>query len=994
MPPPFNHLTLQEFASALDRFPFTRRINAVHMHHTWRPNHSQYQGHDSIVAMWRYHTQVNGWSDIAQHITIAPDGTIWSGRNWNQQPASASGNNGNRTAGPFMFEMIGDFDFGRDRFEGRQREAAIQVIALVQRKFSLPAETLRFHNQMSTKTCPGDSIDYNEILREVRDLLASPREIERLAERVTAAGAPFDETALASHALILSFSRDLPARDDPADAEPHEDAMSDARMQALFASGDVSRSIHALGSAARDGQREAPIPPEVLNSLRPHVINLNMGTFAATGQYETTPGDVDAIFDDYLVRELDGASARREPLRLLIYAHGGLVKESAGLRIAEKHVSWWKKNYVYPIYFTWETGLFETIGQLLRRSRQAVRGVTRDVFDYTTDPVLEELARALYGPRLWSGMKRSAELSVGSGGGALYVAEKLKAFCDTHQAKLHDNRDLIELHAVGHSAGAIFHSHFIPKAKSLGVPSFRTAHFLAPAIRVDSFLDRLEGLLGEGKGVDYLTIFTMNKSRERSDDCAGVYRKSLLYLIYEALEAERKAPILGLEISLRENPRLRELFGLGGMRSDAGEVIWSTTAVDSGRSASRSIHHGGFDDDPATMNSVLRRVVAADDNDPIKEFPPEAAGSRDLESWDNQVDWPEEMEFLFGVAEQAAPPSATPLSPSPPAAPALPGWPAPQAAGAGRRRALCVGINQYPTAPLYGCVADAQSWQATLSGLGFNDVTVLIDQQATRDAILGRLTHLVTTSGPGDVVVFQYAGHGTQLPDVDNDEAGGDTPEMDEAICPVDFADGHFLIDDDIGRVFDQVPDGVNLTCFIDCCHSGTISRFGVGASNAAGAGRQGPIPRFVVVTTQMIEAHRQFRRRNAAPRATGRRGLSVMREVLFAACLSHEVAYENAGHGDFTVRATRLLQAGVAGSTNQQFEERVMTEFGSAAVQHPRLYCRPEVKSSGLLQPIGGRNVGQVNAGGRNTSPQSGVTDQPTAQLLRTIASILERHG
>ena len=165
MPAPFHSLTVREFARALDQFPFTRRIDAVHMHHTWRPNHSQYKGHDSIVAMWRFHTQSNGWSDIAQHITIAPDGTIWTGRHWNQPPASAAGHNGNRTAGPFMFEMIGDFDHGHDRFEGEQRRVALAVIALVQKKFNLAPETLRFHNQMSTKSCPGSSLNYQEISR-------------------------------------------------------------------------------------------------------------------------------------------------------------------------------------------------------------------------------------------------------------------------------------------------------------------------------------------------------------------------------------------------------------------------------------------------------------------------------------------------------------------------------------------------------------------------------------------------------------------------------------------------------------------------------------------------------------------------------------------------------------------------------------------------------------------------------------------------------------
>jgi len=106
-------MTLAEFDELLMAHPFTRRIDAVHFHHTWRPNHSQYRGFDTIVSMWRYHTEVKGWSDIAQHLTIAPDGALWTGRSWNQPPCSASGHNGNRLSGPFMIEVIGDFDIGR-----------------------------------------------------------------------------------------------------------------------------------------------------------------------------------------------------------------------------------------------------------------------------------------------------------------------------------------------------------------------------------------------------------------------------------------------------------------------------------------------------------------------------------------------------------------------------------------------------------------------------------------------------------------------------------------------------------------------------------------------------------------------------------------------------------------------------------------------------------------------------------------------------------------
>ena len=109
MPRPFIPLTLEQFAERLRTFQFTRPVSAVHMHHTFRPRKIDYRGLSTIEGMFQFHTQTNGWSDIAQHLSIAPDGTIWTGRNWNQSPASATGFN----SGAFMFETIGDFDTGK-----------------------------------------------------------------------------------------------------------------------------------------------------------------------------------------------------------------------------------------------------------------------------------------------------------------------------------------------------------------------------------------------------------------------------------------------------------------------------------------------------------------------------------------------------------------------------------------------------------------------------------------------------------------------------------------------------------------------------------------------------------------------------------------------------------------------------------------------------------------------------------------------------------------
>lgn len=51
------------------------------------------------------------------------------------------------------------------------------------------------------------------------------------------------------------------------------------------------------------------------------------GTFRASGAVRTTPEDVDAIFE-----HLRAADTRK----LVLYFHGGLVPESAGMATAEK----------------------------------------------------------------------------------------------------------------------------------------------------------------------------------------------------------------------------------------------------------------------------------------------------------------------------------------------------------------------------------------------------------------------------------------------------------------------------------------------------------------------------------------------------------------------------------------------------------------------------------------------------------------------------------
>jgi Caspase domain/N-acetylmuramoyl-L-alanine amidase len=961
----FHKIRIDEFPELLAQLALSRSIRSIHLHHTLRPSRRQFEGEISLEAVRRIHRD-KGWMDIAQHVTIDPDGEAWTGRSWNMPPASAAGNNGTPEAGPLMVSVVGDFNRGGDELDGKQRSVLIQVLGYLLARFDLPKELIHLHRQLSPAVfCPGTAVDWNQVVNEAGDFKAklhhsstgsrsSLEELPEFDDKYRAARKTIDK-------ILEAISVSATGRSDPADAEPADERMSPDEM--LRYSGP---SIHVernpkTARGGTDAGGELNLTPETRQLLRQHVVNLKQGMFSADGVFETTKADVRAIFGEHLLESLKRAKAENRKLRIMFYAHGGLTDEARGLQMAALQIPWWLSNQIYPIHFVWETGFLETIAQLLRGSREVQREAQRAITDLS-DRFIEGVARRLGGLTLWSGMKRSAERANSSAGGAYFVAEELVKFCTAHGKN-------VELHAVGHSAGSIFHAEFIKRARGLNVPSFTSLHLLAPAVRVDTFKKRLLDLMGDGNGAGYTRIYTMAKDWELDDTVAGVYRKSLLYLIYYALEPERETAILGLEESLRADAKLRDAFGLAGSRSKLGEVIFSKSHVTDGNRASTSTTHGCFDNDPATMNSVARWILQRDE---IQTLP--AQLSRECAQSQREI-----IERASPLGPAAFAVNGASAQPFAAAAAAAGGFVAPN--GTGRRRALCIGINDYPTAPLHGCVADAETWRSALNALEFS-TSIMRDGEASREAIIANFGRMVDDSMAGDVVVLQFAGHGTQLPDANGDEIGQDSVQ-DEALCPHDFASGAFVIDDDIADIFRRIPDGVNVTCFFDCCHSGTIARFAVGTSQTPQSGERA---RFLKPTPQMIAAHREFRQRVAGSRAAGPRAPESMREVVFSACLSTEVAWESGGHGEFTVRAMEILRGGIESLTNEEFQRRVVSAFGAAPRQHPYLDCSPSLRQVPLL-----RHISTAANRASRTSPGATSELAAVARMLRAAVAAID---
>jgi hypothetical protein len=162
-------LTVDEFKQWLGNTQFSREIWRVQNHHTLAPRYTDFDGSNHfplLEGMKSWHVQHNGWADIGQNITTFPDGTLAICRSFEKVPACILGQN----AGAICIENLGNFDAGKDKMTPAQRDAIIQVNALLCREFKLAVntDTIVYHhwfdlstgkrnngNGSNVKTCPG-----------------------------------------------------------------------------------------------------------------------------------------------------------------------------------------------------------------------------------------------------------------------------------------------------------------------------------------------------------------------------------------------------------------------------------------------------------------------------------------------------------------------------------------------------------------------------------------------------------------------------------------------------------------------------------------------------------------------------------------------------------------------------------------------------------------------------------------------------------------------
>ncbi|HWH00190.1 MAG TPA: caspase family protein [Pilimelia sp.] len=256
--------------------------------------------------------------------------------------------------------------------------------------------------------------------------------------------------------------------------------------------------------------------------------------------------------------------------------------------------------------------------------------------------------------------------------------------------------------------------------------------------------------------------------------------------------------------------------------------------------------------------------------------------------------------------------------------------------------ALAIGINDYPGtgSDLHGCVNDALDWAAELGKRDF-DVRLLLDGEATGDAIRAGIRQRLEAAGPGDTVVVTYSGHGTWVPDADGDEPD----RRDEALCPHDVNTRGPLLDDELFELFLQRRRGVRLVFVSDSCHSGTVSRY------AAPTGSPDRLIKFLA--PEVFLSARAAAAARGLPRLP--RGRPRHAALLLSGCqdieYSYDAVFDGRPNGAFTYVALAALRRLPGGTTYRDWMRAICAALPSRDYpQQPGLQGTSAQKSWPLL--------------------------------------------
>ncbi|OCP26365.1 MULTISPECIES: caspase family protein [unclassified Ensifer] len=145
--------------------------------------------------------------------------------------------------------------------------------------------------------------------------------------------------------------------------------------------------------------------------------------------------------------------------------------------------------------------------------------------------------------------------------------------------------------------------------------------------------------------------------------------------------------------------------------------------------------------------------------------------------------------------------------------------------------ALVVGVDIYPhEVSLDGAVKDARDVAQALKKAGVGTIRKFINEQAAKGAIRAAWLDLVGAATRGDTIIFTYAGHGAQMPEL---VAGSEPDGLDEFLELPGFDRSRaeetakeIIVDNELNAWFAEAEaKGVQVLLVSDSCYSGGMNR-------------------------------------------------------------------------------------------------------------------------------------------------------------------------
>ena len=296
-------------------------------------------------------------------------------------------------------------------------------------------------------------------------------------------------------------------------------------------------SLMSGDNTAGDKEATAKVPPWPTAQAYQHsVVAGNNGQVRMCMPDIGTAEDlVELIVKDNIGQWLN--SVDKKARKVVIYAHGGLNKEEDSIDRIRILAPYFFANGIYPLFYTWRTGVWETIaakledlgGQGITPAEKIAAGFISDI----KNGLLETVAHTARW--IWNEMKDNAEGAKEQGRALALIAANLKLLQNKYPGT--------EFHLVGHSAGSFVHGYLLDLMAAMGIKPASLSLY-APACSL-TFAEN--HIFGPGLiPADKTWLHLLADQREK-EDSAGPYGKSLLYLVCRGFEKVRKTPIAGLQ---------------------------------------------------------------------------------------------------------------------------------------------------------------------------------------------------------------------------------------------------------------------------------------------------------------------------------------------------------------------------------------------------------------------------------------------------------------